>query len=84
MEDERDRRGVEIGRVSNIRQNPSPVEKTNGWRGLSASVSLLYLSHRGQWIYDPHWWVRGGGRAKRETFKIRKLKNEEKKTWTKR
>ena len=36
------------------RQTPALLRKTNGWRGVCASVSLLYLFHQGGLIYDMH------------------------------
>lgn len=34
------------------RQTPALLRKTNGWRGLCASVYVLYLLHRGRLIYN--------------------------------
>lgn len=70
---------------------PALLRKTNVWRGLSASVSMLYLFHQEDWFMthmchicpsplfrQPGKWEDNG------KSKMRKMKNEGQKTWTKR
>lgn len=59
------------------------MRKTNGWRGLSAAVSVLYLFYQRRLIYDTHKGecpsplLREAGTSEDNgKFKMRKIKNE--------
>ena len=43
------------------RQTPALLRKTNGWRELCASVSVLYLLHQGGLIYNTNTFGGVGG-----------------------